>query len=154
MGIFKEDIINFGNLINTEVEVKLTPEDFRRVYPDLEFLFSDRLMRIRGKKKSLLFKKSFEFRGGQDEQRVYNVRKYETEDMGIYLKVMSKDGLGELTKREGMELDGDYLKVSVFEVLKRTKVYKDVPDAFRGRLVATRYKVRDGYLSLYITVTK
>ncbi len=154
MGIFKEDLINFGNLINTEVEVKLTPEDFRRVYPDLEFGFSDRLVKIRGRKKGFFFRKSYEFRGGQDERKVYNVREFETEDMGIYLPIISRSGFEDLLSREGMEPEGDHLKLSIFEVLKRSEIYKDIPDAFKDKLMITRYKVRDGYLSVFITVTK
>ncbi|WP_457600375.1 hypothetical protein [Hydrogenivirga sp.] len=154
MGIFKEDLINFGNLIDTEVEVKLTPEDFKRVYPDLDFEFSDRLVKIRGRKKGLLFKRSYEFRGGQDEQRVYNLREYETDDMGIYLRVVSRSGLEELLKKEGVELEGEHLKLSVWEVFKRSNVYRDIPDAFKDKLVITRYKVKDGHLAVYITVTK
>ncbi|NPA42261.1 MAG: hypothetical protein GXO18_08320 [Aquificae bacterium] len=154
MGIFKEDLINFGNLIDTEVEVKLSPRDFSRVFENLEFEFSDRLMKIRGEKKVLFLKKRFELRLGQDEQKVYNVREFKTEDMGIYLKIMSKDGLEEVLKREGISREGEYLKMSVFEVLKRSKIYGDIPDAFKERLVLNRYKIGNGYLSIYITVTK
>ncbi len=154
MGIFKEDLINFGNLIDTEVEVKLSPEDFKRVFPELEFDFSDRLVKIKGKKKGFLFKKGFEFRGAQEEQKVYNVREYETEDMGIYLKVISRDGIERLLQERGIEQEGEYLKLSVWDVLKSSDIYRDVPDAFKDKLIITRYKVRDGHLAIYITVTK
>lgn len=153
MGIFKEDLINFGNLIDTEVEVKLGPEDFRRVYEDLEFEFTEGLAKIRGKKKGLLFKRSFEFRGAQDESKVYNVREFETLDMGVYLKIISPQGIEELEKR-GMVREGEHLKMSVFEVLKRSEIYKDIPDAFKERLVINRYKIKNGALSVFITVTK
>jgi len=154
MGIFKEDLINFGNLIDTEVEVKLTPDDFKRVFPDLDFEFSDRLVRIKGKKKVLLFNKGFEFRGRQDEKKVYNVRKYETEDIGIYLEIVSPDGMDDLLKREAFTKEDGYLRMSVFEVLKRSEIYPKIPDAFKDKLIITRYKVRDGHLAIFITVTK
>ncbi len=153
MGIFKEDLINFGNLIDTEVEVKLTPEDFKRVFQDLDFEFSEGLAKIRGKKKGLLFKRGFEFRGSQDEKKVYNVREFETLDMGVYLKIISPQGIEELEKR-GMERDGEYLKISVFDVLKRSEIYKNIPDAFKDKLIIKRYKIKDGALSVFITVTK
>lgn len=154
MGIFKEDLINFGNLIDTEVEVKLTPEDFKRAFPDLDFEFSDGLVKIRGKKKVLLFNKGFEFRGREDERRVYNFRQYETEDMGVYLEIVSSDGMEELLKRDAFFKENEHLKMSVFEVLKRSEIYPKIPDAFRDKLVITRYKVRDGHLAVFITVTK
>lgn len=153
MGIFKEDLINLGNLIDTEVEVKLTPEDFKKVFPDLEFEFTEGLAKIRGKKKGLLFKKSFEFRGAQDEQNVYNDREFETLDMGVYLKIISPKGIEELENR-GMKREGEHLKLGVFEVLKRSDIYKDIPDAFKERLVIKRYRIKEGALSIFLSVTK
>ena len=153
MGIFKEDLINLGNLIDTEVEVKLTPEDFKKVFPDLEFEFTEGLAKIRGKKKGLFFKKSFEFRGAQDEQNVYNDREFETLDMGVYLKIISPKGIEELEKR-GMKREGEHLKLGVFEVLKRSDIYKDIPDAFKERLVIKRYRIKEGTLSIFLSVTK
>ncbi len=154
MGIFKEDLINFGNLIDTEVEVKLTSEDFKRIFSDFDFELTDGLMKIRGKKKGFLFKRSFEFRGGQDERKIYNVKEYETKDIGVYLKVISSNGIEEILKEKGFEREGEYLKMSVFDVLKGTNMYKDIPDAFKNRLIITRYKIKNGYMSIYITVTK
>ncbi len=154
MGIFKEDLINFGNLIDTEVEVKLSPEDFGRTFPGLGFEFSAGIARIKGKRKVLLFSKNFELRLGQDERRVYNLKEFETKDMGIYLRLLSRDGLEEVLRRKGIEKEDEHLKVSIFDVLKGSKVYKDIPDAFKGRLLLTKYKIGEGYLSIYITVTK
>ncbi len=154
MGIFKEDLINFGNLINTEVEIKLSPEDFKRVFPSLDFEFTDSLVKIRGKRKGLLFKRGFEFRGAQDEERVYNVREFETLDMGILLRILSPSGVEELEKEKRIEREGEHLKLSVFDVLKGSHVYRDIPDAFKGKLIIKRYKVRDGFLSIFVTVTK
>ncbi len=153
MGIFKEDLINLGNLIDTEVEVKLTPQDFKKVFPDLEFEFTEGLVRIKGKKKGLLFRRGFEFRGAQDEQRVYNEREFETLDMGVYLKIISPKGIEELEKR-GMKREGEHLRLSVFEVLKKSDIYRDVPDAFKDRLVIKRYKIKEAALSVFLSVTK
>ncbi len=154
MGIFKEDLINFGNLINTEVEIKLSPEDFKKVFLSLDFEFTDSLVKIRGKRKGLLFKRGFEFRGAQDEERVYNVREFETLDMGILLRILSPSGVEELEKEKRIEREGEYLKLSVFDILKGSRVYRDIPDAFKDKLIIKRYKVRDGFLSIFVTVTK
>ncbi len=154
MGIFKEDLINFGNLIDTEVDVKLTSEDFKRVYPDLDFEFEDGLLKIKGKKKGFLLKRGFEFRGAQDEHRVYNVRNYETEDMGVLLRVISSSGVDVLIGYEGMEKEGEHLQLSIWEVLKRSDIFKDIPDAFKDKLIIKRYKIKKDALSVFITVTK
>ena len=36
MGIFIEDLLNFGNLIDAEIEIKLSPADLKRAYTSLE----------------------------------------------------------------------------------------------------------------------
>ncbi len=154
MGIFKEDLINFGNLINTEIEVKLTPEDFNRVFPGLEFEFSDRLLRIKGKKRSLLIRRGIEFRGRQDENKVYNIRGYKTEDMGLCLEVLTPNEAKELTEREGFSEEEGCLRISILSVLKGKDLYKKIPDTFKDRLLIKRYKIGEGYLTVYLTVTK
>ncbi len=154
MGIFKEDLINLGNLIDTEVEVSLKPEDFKRHFEDLDFEFKDTLVIIRGKKKVLFFNKSFEFRGKQVEDKVYNEREYETKDLGIYLLVISRDGMEELLKRKEFKEEGDYLRMSIWDVLRKTETYSKIPDAFKERLMITKYKVKENSLSVFITVTK
>ncbi len=154
MGIFKEDLINLGNLIDTEVEVKLTPKEFREVYPDLEFVFENGLLRIRGSRRFLFLKRSFELRGREDPDRVYTVKEFETKDFGVYVQIVSRDGIGEVLKRKGFSSEGDHLRISLLPVFKRTEVYGSIPDTFRERLKPTRYRIRDGFLSLFITVTK
>lgn len=153
MGIFKEDLINFGNLIDTEVEVGLIEEDFMKVFGGLKFEFGDSLIKIKGKKKGFFLKRGFEFRGAQEEGRVYNEKDYETTGMGIYLRIISPEGLDVLEK-VGMVKEGEYLKMDVFEALKGSDIYREIPDAFRNRLLLKRYRVGKGRLSLFITVTK
>ena len=71
MGLFIEDLINFGNLVDTEVEVKFEPQDFKKVFNNYDFEFEDRLVKIKGKKKILFMNKTFEFRGLQEADRVF-----------------------------------------------------------------------------------
>ncbi|GEM_PF-541903 len=154
MGIFKEDIIQFGNLIDTEVEVRFKEGDFNKVYEDLTFKFTPDYLSIRGTKKVLLFRRSFELRAKPDERNVFNIRNGATRDLGIILYIIVPAGSEIVSTKDGIEVDGEKLKISVWRVLKRTKVYSDIPDAFKDKLMITRYKLADSSLSAYITVTK
>jgi hypothetical protein len=154
MGIFKEDLLNLGNLIGTEFEARLTSREFAEVHPGLEFVFENGLLKIRGVRRFLLLKRSFEFRGREDPERVYTDRDLETKDLGVMVRVVSWEGSEEILRREGFRREGEYLRMSLLPVLKRTDVYRDIPDTFRDRLKATRYRIREGYLSLFLTVTK
>ena len=154
MGLFIEDLINFGNLVDTEVEVRLSPADLRRVFGSYEFVFEDRLVKIRGSKKVLFMKKRFEFRGAQESDRVYNVKGFNVEDFGIYLRVLSKDGLEELTKDKRFSLEEGFLKWSLIDAFRATEVFPKIPERFKDRILIKRYRVRKDTLSIYITVTK
>ncbi len=154
MGIFKEDLINFGNLIDTQVEFKLRPEDFKRIFKDFDFIPEDGLLKIRGKKKVLFLRKSFEFRGREEEDKVYTERDYNLKDLGVYLRIISADGIEELEKTGKAKREGEFLKLSLYEVFKNTELYQKIPDAFRERIAITKYRIKPDALSLFITVTK
>ena len=154
MGIFKEDLLNLGKLIDTEIEVRLSPEDFRKVYQELDFSFEEGLLRIRGKRKFLLFKRSFEFRGREDPTAVQTVKNGETKDLKVEVQIVSGDGVNVLKEKEGFEVKDERLSISLFPVLKLTELYSKIPDTFRERLRITRYKIGNGYMSVFIKVTK
>jgi len=155
MGIFIEDLLHFGNLIDNEVEIPLKPEDFKRAYPDFEFSFEDGVVKIKGKKKVLFFNKSFEFRGKEEPNKVYNDRKGdEVTDFGVYLKILSSEGLDVLTKDKHFSKEGDYLKMSTSEPFKASEIYQKVPKQFRNKFSITKYKVKNGEFSIFLTVVK
>lgn len=154
MGLFIEDLINFGNLVDTEVEVKFEPQDFKKVFNNYNFEFEDRLVKIKGKKKILFMNKTFEFRGLQEADRVFNVKEFNVDDFGIYLKVLSKDGLSELLKDKRFSLEESFLKWSLIDVFRATEVFEKIPERFKERIVIKRYRVRKDALSIYVTVTK
>ncbi|WP_461829774.1 hypothetical protein [Aquifex sp.] len=154
MGIFIEDLLNFGNLIDTEVEVPLKPEDFRRVFPDLSFEFSESILKIKGKKKVLFFNKGFEFRGREESDKVFNERTDELKDFGIFVKVVSSDGIDVLEKDSHFKKEGEYLRMSLLDVLKATETYQKIPKQFRDKLELVKYRIKEGALSIFITVVK
>ncbi|MEJ7553151.1 MAG: hypothetical protein WKI48_00200, partial [Aquificaceae bacterium] len=62
MGIFIEDLLNFGNLIDAELEIRLTGEELGKAYPNLNFDIRDGILRILTRKKVLFMSKSQEIR--------------------------------------------------------------------------------------------
>jgi len=154
MGIFIEDLLNFGNLIDTEIEIPLKPEDFKRVFPDLDFAFSEGILRIKGKKRVLLLSKGFEFRGREESEKVFNERTDELKDFGIFVKVVSSEGIEVLERDSHFKKEGDYLRISLLDVLKATETYQRIPKQFRDKLHLVKYRIKDGKLSIFITVVK
>ncbi|NPA32591.1 MAG: hypothetical protein GXO04_03090 [Aquificae bacterium] len=154
MGIFIEDLLHFGNLIDNEVGIELSPAEFKKAFPSLEFSFSDSLVIIRGKKKILFFPKSYEVRAKEESSKVYNDRKDELTDFGVYLRLISSGDLDELLKDERIKREGEYLRLSVLDALKNSEVYNKIPRQIRPKLKLTRYKVKKGNMTLYLTVVK
>ncbi len=154
MGLFIEDLINFGNLVDTEVEVKLSPEDFKRVFPEYEFSFEDRLVKIRGVKKVFFLKRGFEFRGAQESDRVFNRKDFNVDDFGVYLRMLSKEGVDELIRDDRFAVEDGFLRWSLIGVFRATEVFKKIPERFKDRILIRRYRVRKDTFSIYVTVTK
>ncbi|HIQ49426.1 MAG TPA: hypothetical protein EYH58_07355 [Aquifex aeolicus] len=153
MGIFIEDLLHFGNLINNEIEVILSSEDFKKAFMNLDFEFTDGVMKIKGKKRILFLSKAFEFRGKEETNKVYNSRKDEKlSDFGIYLKILSPDGLDILGKDRRFQEEGEYLKFSIFDVFKNSEIYQKIPKQFRDKLKLTKYKIKRNGLSIFLTV--
>ncbi|GAB6065754.1 hypothetical protein JCM9492_08460 [Aquifex pyrophilus] len=155
MGIFIEDLLHFGNLIDNEVEVEIEKEAFKKTFPSLDFEFDEGVVKIKGKKRFLIFPKKFEFRGREESNKVFNEREGdELKDFGVYLKMLSPDGLEELTKDKHFKKEGEYLKLSILDVFKNTEIYQKVPKQFRDKLEITKYKVKRGKFSIFLTVVK
>jgi len=149
MGIFREDLLNLGRLLDREIEIRLFPGEFRRMFPDLEIQLADGLVRIKGRRKGF-FRKSFEFRATEEE------RTYRTDggDLGVYLRIVDSSGLEELLRIEGVSLEGESLRLSLLKVLEGNELYGRVPEEFRRRLQPLRYRIGKGYLSLILRVCR
>ncbi len=154
MGIFKEDLLQFGNLIDTEVEVKIKEEDLGSFYSGLEFRVSPDLLIVSKTEKKFVFKKHREVRCAPDERKVFNVREGGlTRDFGIYLRILVSKGIENII-REGIQAEGEHLKMSLWQVFRSSETYNRAPPDFRDKLTVVRYLLRHGYVSLFVTVSK
>ncbi len=154
MGIFIEDLLNFGNLIDTEVEIPLKVEDLNGFFSELKFEFTEGILKIKGRKKVLFFNKGFEFRGREEGNKVFNERGDELKDFGIFVKILSSDGVEVLEREKHFRREGEYLKISLLDVLKKTEIYQKIPRQFRDKLELVKYKIKPEGISLFITVVK
>ncbi len=149
MGIFKEDLLRFGNLIDKEIEVKLPPEHLKNSYENLEFVFGEGILIIRGKKAGFL-KRKFEITAVQ-EKEVYTKGVYKTEDLGIYLRITAGEKEN-IVKTQGIFSEKELLGLSVWEALRKTDVYRKIPDPFKERIFLKRYRLTEGFLHLTLGI--
>lgn len=149
MGVFIEDLLNFGNLIDTEIEIKLSPQELKKANPSLDFSFQDSILKVFIKKKVLLWNKSLEVRlleGG--------AVKKDGSKQWVFFKTLSKAGLEELTKMPDFRAEGEYLGMDVMPVVALTETYEKIPKQFRERLLINRYRIGKNTLSVYFKFEK
>jgi len=151
MGIFSEDLINLGNLIDVEFEVKILKELLNETFKGLNFEVLDGLLRLGFKKRGFLFLKEVQVPLKEDAQSVKN----EQPDIrAIGLTVMTQKGLEELLQKGPFQREGGHIFLNLWEALTKTEEYAKVPKQFKNRLLINRYKLKQGYIQLWVRVSK
>jgi hypothetical protein len=150
MGIFSEDLINLGNLIDAEFEVKIPKELLNKTFKGLNFEVLDGLLRVGFKKKGFLFSKEVQVPLKEDAQSVKNT----SEIKAIGLGVMTQKGLEELLQKGPFQREGEHVFLNLWEALTKTEEYAKVPKQFKDRLLINRYKLKQGYIQLWVRVSK
>jgi len=151
MGLFIEDLLNLGNLMDAELEIKLSKEHLNSAYPGLSFELNDGLLILYLEKKGLIFKKKKEIRLAEESTKVKNDK--ERGKRYILLKPLTQN-LKDLQDREEFTLEGDFLGFDVWEAVKLTETYQKIPRQFKDLIFATRYKIRKDALSVFFKVEK
>ncbi len=152
MGLFIEDLLNFGNLIDAELEIRLTPEELKKAYPGMNFDIKDGILRLLTKKKVLFLSKDQEIRLSDVDGTVRKDR--ETSKQWAFFKILSKDGIEQLLKLEGFSKEGEYLGIDVMLAVVLTDTYEKIPKQFREKLLISRYKIGKDYLSVFFRFEK
>jgi len=150
MGIFSEDLINLGNLIDAEFEVKIPKELLNETFKGLNFEVLDGLLRVGFKKKGFLFSKEVQVPLKEDAQSVKNT----SEIKAIGLGVMTQKGLEELLQKGPFQREGGQVFLNLWEALTKTEEYAKVPKQFKNRLLINRYKLKQGYIQLWVRISK
>jgi hypothetical protein len=150
MGIFSEDLINLGNLIDAEFEVKIPKELLNETFKGLNFEVLDGLLRVGFKKKGFFFSKEVQVPLKEDAQSVKNT----SEIKAIGLGVMTQKGLEELLQKGPFQREGEHIFLNLWEALTKTEEYAKVPKQFKDRLLINRYKLKQGYIQLWVRVSK
>jgi len=152
MGLFIEDLLNLGNLIDAELEIELSSQILKKAYTELEFEINDGLMTVRGKKKGLILKKTYEVRLAEETNKVKKDKETGRQYAGF--RLLTRSGLEELLKREGFYLEGDWLFFDLMPAVVLTETYQKVPKQFKDRLLINRYRLGKGVLKAFFKFEK
>ncbi|MFN3471432.1 MAG: hypothetical protein ACK4ZR_02340 [Aquificaceae bacterium] len=148
MGLFIEDLLNFGNLIDAEIEIRLSPSELKKAYPNFDFEIRDGILSIKLKKKVLFLERVKEVRlSGTDP----TVRK-EGERQWIFLIRLSQ--VFEELLRDGFLLEGERLGIDIMPAVVHTETYQKIPKQFRDKLLINRCRVGKEDLSVFFKFEK
>jgi len=150
MGIFSEDLINLGNLIDAEFEIKVPAQLLGQTLNELNVELSEGLMRVGFKKKRFIFSKKVEVLLKEDPPAVKNT----SLERSIGLLVGTDRNLKEVLERGGFSLEGDHVFINLWDAIKQTQEYSKVPKQFKERIILSRYKLKDGFVQLWVRVSK
>lgn len=152
MGIFIEDLLNFGNLIDAELEIKLYPEHLGQAYAPLHFELEDGILRLIISKKVLFFNKRDELRLAEADGKTKKER--ENQQQWIFMKLLSKKGLEEFLKLPFFTVEDEQLGMDVMPAVYLTQTYQRVPKQFKDRLLISRYRIGRDCISVFFKFEK
>jgi len=150
MGIFSEDLINLGNLIDVEFEIKVPAQLLSQTLKGLYVELSEGLMRVGFEKKGFILSKKVQTLLKEDPQAVKNT----SLERSIGLLVGTDRNLKEVLEKGGLSLEGDHVFINLLDAIKQTQEYSKVPKQFKERIILSRYKLKDGFVQLWAKVSK
>ncbi|MFN4320059.1 MAG: hypothetical protein ACK4FY_06300 [Aquificaceae bacterium] len=148
MGLFIEDLLNFGNLIDAEIEIRLSPLELKKAYPSLDFDIRDGVLGIKLKKKVLFFEKIKEIRLSGVDPTV----KKEGQRQWIFLKRLSR--VFEELLSYGLLLEGERVGIDIMPAVVHTQTYQKIPKQFRDKLLINRCKIAKEDISVFFKFEK
>ncbi|SHK46843.1 hypothetical protein [Thermocrinis minervae] len=151
MGIFIEDLLNLGNLMDAEIEAHI-PEATLSQALGLETKIEKGLITFRIKKKGLIFSKTLELKLSEESRMVKNLK--EEGKRFVMGRMLTRSAVEELSKREDFLFEGEFAGFDVWKAFKLTETYEKVPYQFRERLALTRYIFSDYLLKIFMKVEK
>jgi len=102
------------------------------------------------KKKRFIFSKKVEVFLKEDPPAVKNT----SLERSIGLLVRTDRNLKGVLERGGFSLEGDHVFINLWNAIRQTREYSKVPKQFRERIILNRYKLKDGFVQLWVRVSK
>ncbi len=148
MGIFAEDLINFGNLMEATIDFNISQKDLEGIL-GTKVSLEPHVMDVIVKKKFLAFSKDYRIRLKEGEYFI-NDRKIGKRAIGFDM-LLEKDI--ELLPNSFETIDKrPYLDFWPF--IKASWLYEKVPNQFKERIIIKDYEIKSGVLVLKLGVQK
>ncbi|AEF19950.1 MULTISPECIES: hypothetical protein [unclassified Hydrogenobaculum] len=148
MGIFAEDLINFGNLMEATIDFPINQKELENILGVSVYL-EPHVMDVVVKKKFLAFSKDYKIRLKEGEYFI-NDRKAGKRAIGFDM-LLEKDI--ELLPNAFEVIDGKPY-INFWPYIKASELYAKVPNQFKERVIIKDYEIKSGNLVLKLGVQK
>ena len=133
MGIFVEDLLHFGNLMDREIPIGISPEDLKPLFgEDKRIIIAESGIRISKEERGLLFKKN--------KEKILNI-KGPANGLSIKVEIIRDD----FDKKAGVKED-----INLKAIISSKETFKKIPEKIRDRLFISRVLPVNGILKVYL----
>jgi len=133
MGIFVEDLLHFGNLMDREIPVDLYAEDLKSLFgDDKEVSVEEEKIRVSATERGLLLKRR--------KEKILNI-KGPADGLSIRVEVVRDD----FDKREGFRED-----LNLKTVIGSKDIFQKIPPKIRNRLFIARVLTVNNVLKVFL----
>ncbi len=133
MGIFVEDLLHFGNLMDREIPIDISPEDLKPLFgEDKRISVIESGIRVSKEERGFLFKKN--------KEKIMNI-KGPSDGLSIRVEIIRDD----FDKRAGVKED-----IKLEAIIRSKETFKKIPEKIRDRLFISRVIPLNGTLRVYL----
>ncbi len=133
MGIFVEDLLHFGNLMDREIPIDISPEDLKPLFgEDKRISIIESGIRVSKEERGFIFKKN--------KEKIMNI-KGPSDGLSIRVEIIRDD----FDKRAGVKED-----IKLEAIIRSKETFKKIPEKIRDRLFISRVIPVNGTLRVYL----
>ncbi len=133
MGIFVEDLLHFGNLMDREIPIDISPEDLKPLFgEDKRISIIESGIRVSKEERGFLFKKN--------KEKIMNI-KGPADGLSIRVEIIRDD----FDKMAGVKED-----IKLEAIIRSKETFKKIPEKIRDRLFISRVIPVNGVLKVYL----
>ncbi len=152
MGIFAEDLINFGNLMEVNIPFDITKKDLENL-TNLSLEIDDTGLFVFLNKKTLIFNKKERLKLNKENSLVKNNKRQDIRAIGF--KPLLPERLKDILNSSNNSFEeNSILYINLSPLIKSSELYQKVPSQFRERLIINSYQIKDQKLTAFIGVEK
>lgn len=148
MGIFAEDLINFGNLMEATVDFNISKEDLKNIL-GLDVELEPHMLSIVKKDRFLVFNKNKIIKL---KEAKYFINDRKSQKRAIGFDMLLEKEITELPNT--FEIIDNKPYINFWSYIKSSSLYAKIPNQFKERVIIKDYEIKKDYILLKLGVQK